>query len=328
MIEEEVNEIIKNLGDISFEEKTVLITGGSGFLGSWICDVLVQQNTKVICVDNLSSGRKENIQHLSSNPNFRFFEHDVSVPFPLKDKIDFVFHLASRASPLEFEKFPLEILKANSLGTLNALEVARKNKARLLFTSTSEVYGDAAVIPTPESYQGNVNPVGIRGCYDEAKRVGEAYCMAYFRQYGTDVRIARIFNTYGSRMRADGHYGRVIPRFLHQALHGEPMTIFGDGSQTRSFCYVTDQVEGLLKFAGIDGINGEVINIGMPNEIAILELAKLVKEVTTSRSEIIFMDLPPDDPKRRCPMIGKAEQYLDWSPKISLKEGLRRTIRI
>jgi UDP-glucuronate decarboxylase len=327
MINDEINEIIKNLGDISFANKNVLITGGAGFLGSWICDVLIQQNARVICVDNLSSGLKENIKNLLNNSHFWFIEQDVSVPLIIREKVDIILHLASRASPFEFDKFPIEILKANSLGTLNALELAKKNNARLLFASTSEVYGDATIIPTPESYQGNVNSVGIRGCYDEAKRVGEAYCMAFFRQYGIDVRIARIFNTYGPRMRADGHYGRVIPRFISQAIQGKPITIFGDGSQTRSFCYVTDQVEGLLRFAIKDGIDGEVINLGMPNEITIFELAETVKKVTNSDTNITFHELPPDDPKRRSPAIEKAERIIDWKPKISLSDGLIRTTK-
>ena len=249
---------------MSFEDQTVLVTGGAGFLGSWMCEVLIAQNAKVICLDNLASGREQNIEHLKENENFSFLRHDISQPVILDTKVDFILHMASRASPLEFEQFPIQIMKANTLGTWIALGIAKKNKARLLFTSTSEIYGESQIIPTPETYHGNVNTLGIRGCYDEAKRAGEATCMAYMRQHGVDVRIVRIFNTYGPRMRADGYYGRVVPRFIMQALRNEPITIFGDGSQTRSFCYVTDQIEGLLRFIAKDGLKGEVINIGNP----------------------------------------------------------------
>ncbi|RLI86354.1 MAG: SDR family NAD-dependent epimerase/dehydratase, partial [Archaeoglobales archaeon] len=249
VIQEGMNEILKNLGDVSFEDQTVLVTGGAGFLGSWLCDVLVSQSARVICLDNLASGLESNITHLLDQENFKFVKHDISQPIYFDEKIDVVMHLASRASPLEFDKFPIQILKANTLGTWIALGIAKKHKARFLFTSTSEVYGNPEVVPTPETYNGNVNPIGVRGCYDESKRAGEAMCMAYMRQHKLDVRIARIFNTYGPRMRADGVYGRVIPRFIKQALNNEPLTIFGDGKQTRSFCYVTDQIEGLLRLA-------------------------------------------------------------------------------
>ncbi|NYT20979.1 MAG: SDR family oxidoreductase [Methanomicrobiales archaeon] len=326
MIDSEIREISRNLGSISYEDSTILITGGAGFLGSWICDSLIQQNAQVICLDNLSSGRLENISHLLDNDHFRFIEHDISIPVDLDEKLDFIFHLASRASPFEFEKFPLDILKSNTYGTLNSLELAKRSNAIMLFTSTSEVYGDAHIVPTPESYQGNVNPVGIRGCYDEAKRVGEAFCMAYVRQFNCDVRIARIFNTYGPRMRSDGYYGRVIPRFIQQANNGDPITIFGDGKQTRSFCYITDQVEGLFRLAGTDNLKGEIVNIGNPEEVTILQLAHNIIVETNSKSPTIFQELPPDDPKRRCPVIEKARDLLEWHPKISLKDGLRRTI--
>jgi len=326
LIEQHVGNILKNLGGLSFEDTTVLVTGGSGFLGSWICDVVLRQNGRVLCLDNFSSGRKENVEHLTNDDKFMLIQHDISNPYQPSEKIDVVLHLASRASPLEFDQFPIQIIKANSLGTLNALGIAKKHGARFLFTSTSEVYGDATVIPTPESYNGNVNTLGIRGCYDESKRVGEAYCMAYLRQHKVDVRIARIFNTYGPRMRADGHYGRVVPRFIEQAMNGRPITIFGNGEQTRSFCYVTDQVAGLLKLAGRNGLTGEVINIGMPVEITILDLAKTIKELLSSDSEVIFEPLPPDDPRRRCPDIQKAENILNWRPEVELNEGLLRMI--
>ena len=327
LIDKDVKEIIKNLGDIRFEDKVILITGGAGFLGSWLCDVLVEQGARVICVDNLSSGLESNISHLLNEDNFKFIRHDVSEPLKLDEKkVDLIMHLASRASPLEFDKYPIEIIRANTLGTMNMLELARKYNARFLFTSTSEVYGDAKVIPTPETYNGDVNPVGVRSCYDESKRCGEALCMAYLRQYGLDVRIARTFNTYGSRMRADGVYGRVIPRFITQALNNKPITIFGDGKQTRSFCYVTDQIEGLLRLAWFDECKGEVVNIGNPNEITILELAEIIKKIANSKSEIKFYPPMPDDPRRRCPDISKAKKILNWTPKVELEDGLKRTV--
>jgi UDP-glucuronate decarboxylase len=326
-IQKDVEMILRNLKGISFEDRTVVVTGGAGFLGSWICDVLVKQGARVVCIDNLSSGLESNIFHLLNEENFKFIRHDISEPINLDEKkIDLIMHLASRASPLEFDKYPIEIIRANTLGTMNMLELARKYNARLLFTSTSEVYGDAKVIPTPETYNGNVNPVGVRGCYDESKRCGEALCMAYLRQYSLDVRIARIFNTYGPRMRADGVYGRVVPRFITQALNNEPITIFGDGKQTRSFCYVTDQIEGLLRLAWFDECKGEVVNIGNPNEITILKLAEIVKKITNSNSEIRLYPPMPDDPRRRCPDISKAKRLLNWTPKVELEEGLRRTV--
>jgi UDP-glucuronate decarboxylase len=323
---EDLEIIQKNLGEISFEDQTVLVTGGAGFLGSWTCEVLIAQNAKVICLDNLASGREQNIENLKDNENFSFLRHDISQPVILDTKVDFILHMASRASPLEFEQFPIQIMKANTLGTWIALGIAKKNKARLLFTSTSEIYGESQIIPIPETYHGNVNSVGIRGCYDEAKRAGEAMCMAYMRQHGIDVRIARIFNTYGPRMRGDGYYGRVVPRFIMQAIANEPITIFGDGSQTRSFCYVTDQIEGLLRFIVKDGLKGEVINIGNPIELSVMDLALLIKKITGSTSKLQYFPLPQDDPHRRCPIITKAHQLLNWSPKVDLEIGLKKTI--
>jgi UDP-glucuronate decarboxylase len=323
---EDLAVIQTNLGELSFEDQTVLVTGGAGFLGSWICEVLIAQNAKVICLDNLASGQEQNIRHLKGHENFSFLLHDISQPVNLDKKIDVILHMASRASPLEFEQFPIQIMKANTLGTWVALGIAKKNKARVLFTSTSEIYGESQIIPTPETYHGNVNTVGIRGCYDEAKRAGEALCMAYMRQHGVDVRIARIFNTYGPRMRGDGYYGRVVPRFIMQALDNEPITIFGDGSQTRSFCYVTDQIEGLLRFIARDGLKGEVINIGNPKELSVMDLASLIKKITGSRSGLQYFPLPQDDPRRRCPIITKAHDLLNWSPKVDLETGLRKTI--
>jgi len=328
MKEKVIEEIIRNLGDIAanVEGKTVLVTGGAGFLGSWISDVLVEEHAKVICLDNLASGLKSNISLLMKKDNFKFIQHDITEPIFLGESIDVVMHLASRASPFEFEKFPIQILKANTLGTWVALGIAKKHDARFLYTSTSEIYGCAEEIPTTEDYRGNVNPVGPRSCYDEAKRCGESYVIAYKMQHGLDTRIARIFNTYGPRMRAKGVYGRVIPRFIEQALSNKPITIFGDGSQTRSFCYLTDQVEGLLKLTFSESGEGELVNIGSDKEITILELAKLVIELTNSSSGIEFHPLPKDDPLRRNPDISRAKEILGWVPKVSLEDGLRRMI--
>jgi len=328
IIENDIKELLLRLkkAGASFEDKSVLITGGAGFLGSWICDILVRQNAKVTCLDTFYSGKMNNIEHLMNEENFKVVEYDISQPVHLDEKFDIVMHLASRASPLEFDKFPIQILKANTIGTWVALGIAKKNKARFLFASTSEVYGDAEVIPTPETYNGNVSPIGIRGCYDEAKRAGEAFVMAYHRQHKMDTRIARIFNTYGPRMRSDGYYGRVVPRFVYQALNNKPITVFGDGKQTRSFTYVVDEIEGLLKLAAYDGLAGEVINIGNNNETTILELANLIIRLTGSNSEIEFYPLPEGDPRRRCPAIEKAKKLLNWEPRIDLEEGLKRII--
>jgi UDP-glucuronate decarboxylase len=323
---EELNAIHKNLGDISFEETRVLVTGGAGFLGSWMCETLIMSGAEVTCIDNFASGQMSNIQSLMDNERFRFIEHDISVPIALDTPFDYVFHMASRASPFEFEHFPIQILKANTMGVLVAMGIAKKHGAKLLFTSTSEVYGNPDIVPTPESYYGNVNPIGPRGCYDEAKRCGEAYVVAYRRQHHLNTRIARIFNTYGPRIRLDGIYGRVIPRFIGQALSGDPITVFGDGSQTRSFTYVTDQIEGLLRLASLDAARGQVINIGNVNEITILALAKKVIEITGSSSTISFYPLPEDDPLRRRPDVTRAKQVLGWEPKVQLEKGLVRTI--
>jgi UDP-glucuronate decarboxylase len=328
LIEEGVKEIKSRVqtGDFDFDGKRTLITGGAGFLGSWTCDFLVAQGAKVTCVDNLASGLQSNIEHLLKHKNFTFVTHDISRPTSFDESFDLVVHMASRASPFEFEKFPIEILRANTIGTLNALEIAKKNRARFLFTSTSEVYGNPMVVPTPESYNGNVNPIGPRGCYDESKRAGEAFVMAYIKQYGLDARIARIFNTFGPRMRSDGIYGRAVPRFIEQALSGEPITVFGDGRQTRSFTYVVDQIEGLLRLASAPEGRGEVVNIGNNEETKIIDLAKLIKKLTRSKSEISYQPLPQDDPRRRCPDIGRAKRILSWRPKTTMDEGLTKTI--
>ena len=325
-IRNDVHTIVTNLGEIGFKEKTILVAGGAGFLGSWLCDVLVEQNAKVICLDNLASGLKTNVSHLLQKENFRFIQHDVTQPIDLDERIDIIIHLASRASRFEFERFPIEILQANTLGTWLMLETARQHKARFLYASSSEIYGDPSLIPTPETYNGSVSSIGPRSCYDEAKRCGEAYAIAYRVQYGLDIRIARIFNTYGPRMRADGVYGRVVPRFVEQALKGLPMKVFGRGEQTRSFCYVADQIEGLLRLAFLEEARGEVINVGNDSETKIIDLARIVKGLANSDAEIVFRPLPEDDPVRRCPDITKAKRILNWEPRVGLKEGLIRTI--
>jgi UDP-glucuronate decarboxylase len=328
-VEEDIAGVCKSLekDGLSFKNKSVAITGGAGFLGSWVCDVLIKQRAKVTCLDNLASGLKSNVEHLVKNKNFKFIVHDISQPVSFDEDFDLVIHAASRASPFELEKFPIEILKANTIGTLIALKIAEKSQARFLFTSTSEVYGDPTVVPTPESYNGNVNPIGPRGCYEESKRAGEAFITAYVTEHGVDARIARIFNTYGPRMRADGIYGRVVPRFIRQVLSNEPITVFGDGTQTRSFIYVADQIEGLLRLASAEEARGEVVNIGNDKEMRIIDLATLIKKLVNSKSEISFGPLPPDDPKRRCPNISKVKKILNWAPRTSLGDGLKRTIQ-
>jgi UDP-glucuronate decarboxylase len=325
-ISKDLKQIQRDLKEISFEDKRVLVTGGAGFLGSWMCDTLVRYHADVTCIDNLTSGKLSNIEHLMGNDHFRFIQHDISIPIPFDSSLDYVFHMASRASPFEFEHHPIQILKSNTMGLLVSLGIAKRHGARLLFTSTSEIYGNPDIFPTPESYHGNVNPLGPRGCYDEAKRCGEAYVVAFRRQHNLDTRIARIFNTYGPRIRMDGIYGRVIPRFIDQALNGDPLTIFGKGLQTRSFTYVTDQIEGLLRLAAIDEARGEVINIGNVNEVTVLDLAQKVISLTGSKSSLTYQPLPEDDPLRRWPDITKAEKILGWKPKISLEKGISQTI--
>ena len=341
--EEDINDIIKRLekDKISFKGKNILVTGGAGFLGSWVCDVLIKQGAYVICIDNLSSGRFENINHLMDNPNFRFINYDISEPiyFGLTNhpngvcigditKLDIVMHMASRASPFEFQKFPIEIIKSNTLGTMNALEIAKAHNALFFYTSTSEVYGNPPpeAVPTPETYFGHVNPVGPRSCYDESKRAGEAIIKAYELQHNLKTKIVRIFNTSGPRIRHGPEFGRVIPNFIHQALHDEDVTVFGDGSQTRSFTYVTDEIEGILKIVHYKQALGEVINLGNDKEYTILELAKKIIELTNSKSKIVFKPLPIDDPIRRRPVLEKAKKLINWEPTTSLEEGLKKTI--
>ncbi len=322
----QVAQIKDDLRDASFQDQTVLVTGGAGFLGSWICDLLVLQGARVVCLDNLSSGLRSNISYHLEDYNFHFIEHDISSPISIDEPIDLVIHMASRASPFEFERYPIEILKANTLGLMVSLNVAREHRSKLLYTSTSEIYGNPHVVPTPESYNGNVNPLGPRGCYDEAKRCGEAFVVAYRKQYGLDARIARIFNTYGPRIRFDGIYARALPRFIDQAMNGLPITVFGDGTQTRSFTYVTDQIEGLLRLAALDEARDAVVNLGNDIETTINDMVQLVLAATGSNSEITYHPLPNDDPLRRRPDINQARELLGWSPKIGLREGIERTL--
>jgi dTDP-glucose 4,6-dehydratase len=300
---------------------TCIVTGGAGFLGSHLSDHLLANGHRVICVDNLDTGSLQNIHHIRS-PEFTFLQHDLTEPLFIEEPVDFVYHLASPASPIDYLRLPLHTLKVGSYGTHHMLGLAKQHRARFVLASTSEVYGDPQIHPQPETYWGHVNPIGPRGVYDEAKRYAEALAMAYHRQQGVDTGIVRIFNTYGFRMRP--HDGRAIPTFLRQALQDKPLTVFGDGSQTRSFCYVDDLIRGCVAVADSDV--HDPINIGNPDEFTLLELAEIVIEVTESRSEIVFQALPTDDPQVRQPDITRARELLGWEPQIGLKEGLRMTI--
>jgi dTDP-glucose 4,6-dehydratase len=300
---------------------TCLVTGGGGFLGSHLCDELLRRGYRVICVDNFETGSLANIEHIRV-PEFRFVHVDITEPFFVEEPVDVVYHFASPASPIDYLRLPLHTLKVGSHGTHNALGLAKLHRARFLLASTSEVYGDPKVHPQPESYWGHVNPIGPRGVYDEAKRYAEALTMAYHRQQGVDTGIVRIFNTYGPRMRP--HDGRAVPTFLRQALQDRPLTVFGDGSQTRSFCYVSDMVDGITRLAE-SGYHSPV-NVGNPDEFTLLELARTVIEVTGSRSEIVHEALPADDPQVRQPDISLAREVLGWAPTVELREGLQRTI--
>jgi dTDP-glucose 4,6-dehydratase len=300
---------------------TAVVTGGAGFLGSHLCEYLLEQGHRVLCIDNLDTSTLQNIEHIRDD-RFLFLNHDLIEHIEIDEPVDFVFHLASPASPIDYLRLPLHTLKVGSYGTHNALGLAKFKRARFLIASTSEVYGDPKVHPQPESYWGNVNPVGPRGVYDEAKRYAEAMTMAYHRQQGVDTCIARIFNTYGPRMRP--HDGRAIPTFMRQALENKPLTVFGDGSQTRSFCYVDDLIRGLYLLATSE--EHLPVNIGNPNEFTLLELADTVVRISGSSSEIIFEALPIDDPQVRQPDITRARQVLGWEPSIELEEGLNRLL--
>lgn len=303
-------------------KKTAVVTGGAGFLGSHLCDRLIAEGIKVICIDDLLTGSIENIEHLIGNEDFLFIKHDVTNFIHVPGKVDYILHFASPASPLDYLKFPIQTLKVGSLGTHKALGLAKDKGARFLLASTSEVYGDPVVHPQTEDYWGNVNPIGPRGVYDEAKRFAEALTMAYHRYHGVDTRIVRIFNTYGPRMRLKD--GRALPAFISQALMGEDITVFGDGKQTRSFCYVSDLIDGIYKLLMSDETNP--VNIGNPEEITIEDFAKEVVAITGSKSKVIYTELPEDDPKVRQPDISKAVSILKWEPKISRQEGLKLTL--
>ncbi|HZN89463.1 MAG TPA: UDP-glucuronic acid decarboxylase family protein [Thermoleophilaceae bacterium] len=301
---------------------TSLVTGGAGFLGSHLSDYLIARGHRVLCVDNLETGSLENIRHLREGDDFRFEMLDITSHYEIDEPVDFVYHMASPASPIDYARLPLHTLKVGAYGTHNTLGLAKRHRARFLLASTSEVYGDPLVHPQPESYWGNVNPIGPRGVYDEAKRYAEALTMAYLRQQGVNTCIARIFNTSGPRMRP--HDGRAIPTFLRQALLGKPLTVFGDGQQTRSFCYVDDLIRGLVLLA--ESELHEPVNIGNPAEMSLLELAEMILELTGSASEIIFEALPVDDPQVRQPDITHARELLGWEPEVAIRDGLANTI--
>lgn len=310
----------------------ILVTGGAGFIGSHLCDALLAEGNDVVCVDNLITGNKRNVAHLAANAHFQFVEHDVTQPLETgaEEKVDAIFHLASPASPPGYLEFPLKTALTNSLGTYNLLELARRHGARFLMASTSEAYGDPLEHPQREEYWGHVNPIGVRSCYDESKRFAETLTMIYVREYALDARIIRIFNTYGPR--SDPNDGRIVPNFITQALRGEPITVYGDGTQTRALCYVSDLVAGILKAMFTPETEGEVFNLGNPDEHTVLEFAHLVKRLAHSSSPIVYKTAPQlgnriaDDPTRRCPNITKAQRVLGWSPTVGLSEGMEKTI--
>ena len=299
----------------------ILVTGGSGFIGSHLCDELITKGHDVLCVDNLFSGSRDNIRHLLGHPYFEFVRHDIIQPFFAE--VDQIYHLACPASPVHYQHNPIKTIKTNVMGTINMLGLAKRVGARILLTPTSEVYGNPHIHPQTEAYWGNVNPIGIRSCYDEGKRVAETLMMDYHRQNGVDIRIVRIFNTYGPRMAIND--GRVISNFIVQALRGEDLTIYGDGAQTRSFCYISDMIGGLIRMMEASGLTGPV-NLGNPVESTILEIAEKILSMTESKSKITFKPLPSDDPERRCPDIGMAQRALGWAPEVSLQSGLKETV--
>jgi dTDP-glucose 4,6-dehydratase len=308
---------------MSNKKEVVVITGGAGFLGSHLCDRFIQDGLKVVCVDNLITGNLRNIQHLSDSKDFEFIKHDVSKELKIDGRVDYVLHFASPASPVDYLNYPIPTLKVGSLGAHNTLGLAKLKKARYLIASTSEVYGDPEAHPQKESYWGHVNPVGPRGCYDEAKRFAEAITMAYHRYHNIDTRILRIFNTYGPRMRILD--GRVVPNFIYQAMRNKPITVYGDGKQTRSFCYYSDLVEGIVRL--LHAKTHGPVNIGNPDEFTIMEFAELVIKLSGTKSRIIFKPLPIDDPKQRRPDITLAKKHLKWRPKVKLEAGLKETIQ-
>jgi dTDP-glucose 4,6-dehydratase len=302
--------------------RRAIVTGGAGFVGSHLVDRLRRDGTEVVCIDNMITGRRQNLAHLEADPGFLLIEADVTTSWDVAGPVDAVFHLASPASPVDYQRYAVATLDVGTIGTRRALEFARDNRARFLLASTSEVYGDPHVHPQSETYWGNVNPVGPRSMYDESKRAAEAYVMAFHRSLGVDTRIARIFNTYGPRMRNDD--GRAVPQFITQALSGVPLTVYGDGSQTRSLCYVDDLVEGLIRLADSD--YREPVNLGNPHELTMSELAEIIRRACDSVSPVEMRPLPVDDPRRRCPDISRAEAILGWHPTVSLQAGLERTV--
>lgn len=313
---------IVDMGDR--QKKVSVVTGGAGFIGSHLCDSLVALGHEVYCLDNLLTGSESNIAQLKNNPLFTFIRYDVTNEMPILPEVHFVFHLASAASVPDYQKYEEETALVNSVGTRNLLKFAKAYKAVFLFTSTSEIYGSPLEHPQKETYWGNVNPNGVRACYDESKRFGEMMAMLYVRKYGLDGRIVRIFNTYGPRMRKDD--GRVVSNFINQAIAEKPITVYGDGTSTRSFCYISDMVEGIIKAMITQGLKGEVLNLGNPEEYAMIDLAQKIKAMTKTTSEIVFGKLPQDDPPRRKPDITKATKELGWKPFVDLEDGLRKTI--
>jgi UDP-glucuronate decarboxylase len=299
----------------------ILVTGGAGFLGSHLCDALLERDEDILCIDNFFSGSKDNIRHLFAHPYFELIRHDII--HPILVEVDRIYHLACPASPIHYQYNAIKTIKTNVMGTINMLGLAKRTKARILLASTSEIYGSPKVHPQPEGYWGNVNPIGIRSCYDEGKRVAETLMLDYHRQNKVDIKIARIFNTYGPRMAIND--GRVVSNFIVQALRGNPLTVYGEGAQTRSFCYVSDLVEGLIALMGLDGFAGPV-NLGNPEEWTILDLAKRILKLTRSSSRIVHEPIPEDDPPRRCPEISRAKDKLQWEPKVGIEEGLVKTI--
>ncbi len=304
------------------DTKKIIVTGGAGFIGSNLCDRLINEGHEILCVDNFFSGRKENVTHLLDNPNFEHIRHDVT--FPLYLEADLIFHLACPASPVHYAHDPVQTVKTNVHGAINMLGLAKRLKVPIFQASTSEVYGDPEIHPQIEDYWGNVNPIGPRACYDEGKRCAETLFFDYHRQHGIEIKVARIFNTFGPRMRIDD--GRVVSNFIVQALRNEDITIYGDGTQTRSFCYIDDMVEGIIKFVTLDNDFTGPLNLGNPDEYAIQQLAEIILELTNSKSKLVYQDLPSDDPKRRRPDITLAKKKLSWEPKTTLNDGIRQTI--
>lgn len=325
IVAQDVRRIAETVRSDKFKGERILVTGGAGFLGSYICETLLSFGAKIDCIDNFSTGTPENLPAIVHDKSFNLINEDI-LRFEESERYAYIFHLASRASPEDYQLHPIETLTVNALGSHKILEIARACDATVLFTSSSEVYGNAQLIPTPEDYWGNVNPVGPRSCYDEGKRFAEALLMAYYRQYGLNVKVVRVHNTYGPRLRADGAYARVVSRFIIQALNDDDLTICGDGSQTRSFCYVSDTLRALFLAMVADDAKGEVINVGGTIETTVNELAEKIIGLVGSKSKTTFLPVRQDDPQRRCPDVTRAKQILRWTPEVSLEEGLKRTI--